>query len=103
MRNKTFEYADCFKKFKIKLLKQVEYFETNELEDQTLFFDEIQYFMRHEEFDENVEIIKNFDICEKIYFIVSGQVQIEAELHSGEVYPLELLEKGDIIGMYSML
>ena len=38
---KTIDYQDGFKKFKIKLLKQIEYFETNDFEDNTLFFDEI--------------------------------------------------------------
>ena len=39
-------YTDGFKRFKIKLLKQIEYFETYDLDDHTMFFDEIQYQMR---------------------------------------------------------
>ena len=59
--------------------------------------------MRPEQIKENEEFIKTLDFCNKIYFIVSGQVQIEATLMSGEVDQLQVLEKGDIIGMYSML
>ena len=57
---KTIDYQDGFKKFKIKLLKQIEYFETNDFEDNTLFFDEIQYFMRQVQIDEKTEFINNF-------------------------------------------
>lgn len=46
LRQNTYNYTDGFKKFKIKLLKQIEYFETYDLEDHTMFFDEIQYQMR---------------------------------------------------------
>lgn len=37
-----------------------------------MFFDEVQYQMNLEEFEENVEIIQPYMICNKLYFIVDG-------------------------------
>lgn len=80
VKSKTINYIDKSKKFKIKLLKQIEYFESYDLEDFSMFFDEVQYQMNLEEFEENIEIIQPYMICNKLYFIVDGQVEIE--LHS---------------------
>ena len=41
--------------------------------------------------------------CDKIYLIVDGQVEIEIQNSAGEICQLEILRKGDIIGMYSIL
>ena len=41
--------------------------------------------------------------CDKIYLIVDGQVEIEIQNLAGEICQLEILRKGDIIGMYSIL
>lgn len=41
IKNHTIHYQDMLKKFKIKLLKQVEYFETYETESNPMFFEEI--------------------------------------------------------------
>jgi len=57
VKSQTINYIDKSKKFKIKLLKQIEYFESYDLEDFSMFFDEVQYQMNLEEFEENVEII----------------------------------------------
>lgn len=46
------------------MLKQIDYFETMLLQEETLFFDELQYFMRIENFKENEFIIKTYDHCD---------------------------------------
>ena len=41
MKNQTLTYFDNSKKFKIKLLQQVEYFESHEMTAHSMFYDEL--------------------------------------------------------------
>ena len=77
IKNHTIQYQDMLKKFKIKLLKQVEYFETYETESNPMFFEEIQYHMKEKSFAQGDEIIHLKQKCKEITWIIEGEVDIE--------------------------
>jgi hypothetical protein len=60
--------------FKKKILNQIDYF--SELLDADYFLEDLQFHMIQENFERDIEIITNGDICEKLYFIVDGDISI---------------------------
>ena len=46
IQHSTLKYKDKLRRFKIKLLKQIEYFETFETDKNQMFFDDITYHMK---------------------------------------------------------
>ena len=67
MKNLTYNYEDPFIKYKKDLLGQVEYF--CEIIDNENLLEDIQFHMKEENFDKDIEIISYGEICEKLYFI----------------------------------
>ena len=55
--------------------------------------------MVEENFEKDIEIISNGDICDKLYFIVQGQVSIEIIKKNGECWEVDVLQEGDVIGL----
>mmetsp|Transcript_1652 Transcript_1652/g.2157 ORF Transcript_1652/g.2157 Transcript_1652/m.2157 type:complete len:117 (-) Transcript_1652:1190-1540(-) len=94
MRHKSVEYQDVWKKFKILLLRRIDYFK---VEPSKQAFDEIQFSMIEEYFEPGSFLFHAGDKCESIYFIVEGQVDIVIEGCDGEAVS-EVLQVGDIIG-----
>ena len=58
MRQNQVKYKDEIKLFKIKLLKQIEYFDIEETSNNQIFFDEIQYHMNKKVYEKGEIIIK---------------------------------------------
>ena len=48
LKRETTKYKDSVKRLKMKLLKQIEYFDIVETENNEMFFEELQYFMEEE-------------------------------------------------------
>lgn len=77
MKKNTINYNDKLKQFKIKLLRQVEYFETYETENNPMFYEEIQYHMEEKTYAQGEEIIYLNQKCTDITFIIEGDIDIE--------------------------
>ena len=58
--------------------------------------------MEEESYLVDIEIMSSGDVCDSIYFIASGKVEIEIH-EDGQCKILDVLKKGDIIGLKSIL
>ena len=96
LKQRALEYQDPWKRFKLMLLSQIDYFEDYK-EDKT-FMDEVHYSMNEESFEKGTEIISTGEKCSSIIFIVSGQVELLVYDDQGNEYVLEILTQGDMIG-----
>ena len=63
--------------FKIKLLKQVEYFDTEDTTNNIIFFDEIQFHMNKKVYEKGDFLASENQKCDKMIFIVEGKIEIE--------------------------
>lgn len=54
--------------------------------------------MKLESLHKGFEIINEGEVCDKIYFIIDGEVIIRAHDNENEFYAIESLYKGGIIG-----
>lgn len=94
-------YQDPWKLFKLKLLKQIDYFQAESHQEE--FLDEIHYYMKEEFYESGTEIISAKEPCQSILFLVQGRIELQILSPTGEIYILETLKQGDIIGQYSVL
>ena len=102
MKKKLSEYDDPWKRFKILLLKQIEYFK--KFKNFPDLLDDIQYHMQEENFECGTDIISCQEQTQSILFVVHGKIQLSVEGDSEqEPEVLEDLVQGDIIGQYSAL
>lgn len=71
-------YDDDWIKFKMVLLKQVDYFRLGPMKPNSdRFYAEIQYYMEESVFQPGTEIIQVGDACGLLMFIVNGLVEVE--------------------------
>ena len=59
--------------------------------------------MKEEFFEEGTEIISSNEQCKQLIFVVQGHIELQIYNSFGEIYILDTLVQGDIIGMYSIL
>ena len=59
--------------------------------------------MVEEEFEKGDQIFDCDEVCDKIYFITEGKVEIEIHNEKNECITIETLGRGDIIGQYSFI
>ena len=64
-------YKDEWKLFKITLLQHVDYFDKQYLKEylDKEFYDEVQYHMQEEFFEQGTQIIAQGEPCTKLYFV----------------------------------
>ena len=94
-------YKDKWIQFKIKLLRQIDYFDTEKYNEE--FFVRIQYHMQEMIYQKGNQILGFEEDCTNIYFIVNGKVDLEIMDQEGNIHVLETLQQGDNIGQYSVL
>ena len=68
------QYKDKWKVFKIKLLKQIDYFDSPDYDE--VFFNEIQYHLKDEFHEEGNVIHLKGDPCRQLMFVVKGRVEL---------------------------
>lgn len=95
------KYNDPWKLFRLKLLKQIDYF--NLPSNQPEFFDEVNYYMEEEFYEQETEILHNCEKCTKIIFIVQGRLNLVIRDPKDETHVLATLRQGDNLGQYSCL
>lgn len=101
MKENTYKYDDDLKRFKIKFLEQIDYF--NEYFDGEDLLNDIQFHLKEKKFTKDMEIIASGDVCAEIIFINQGKVLVEIHKADGECWELDTLRHGDIIGLNSIL
>ena len=69
IQHSTLKYDDKLRRFKIKLLKQIEYFETFETDKNPLFFDDITYYMKPKKYYKGEHILTIGQKCKSIIFV----------------------------------
>ena len=89
MKEKAFKYSDPWKRFKIHLLHQIDYFDEQEMSPEC--FDEIQYNFKEEYMDAGNEFIAAGEQCTAITFVVQGEVELQVFDQMGDEYILETL------------
>jgi len=87
MKKKAIEYNDPWKQFKMKVLRQIDYFENCDDE----FFDETQYFLGEEFFEMGTEVIGAGEPCSSILFVVQGFLELKIFDEEGNSTVLETL------------
>ena len=103
IKDSSKNYNDKLRRFKIKLLKQIEYFETFETDKNLMFFDEIQYHMKQKKYYQGDHLINIGQQCDSVVFVNQGLVEIAIEQENGDMFSLDMLQQGDLIGQYSCL
>jgi len=94
------EYDDPWKKFKLLLLNQVEYFKKHK--DIEGLLDEVQYNMEEEIFEKGAYLTSRDENCKALTFVVDGQIELlDGEGENERV--IETLAQGDTIGQFSVL
>ena len=101
MKLRSMEYKDPWKKFKLMVLQQIDYFNT--VNHNNEFFDEIQYYLNEEYVEAGTEIVSSGEHCSSLIFLVQGQIELVIYDENGNESTLELLNQGDVIGQYSVL
>lgn len=97
LRQVTIKYQDTPKKFKIKLLKQIEYFEPS-VTNYSMFYDELQYQFHEERIEAHTDVIKMNTKCKKLIFVIDGELQVEVQNSEGNMCIIDTLHKGDVVG-----
>ena len=92
MKNSIYKlYTDEWIEFKIKLLKQVDYFKKRlDLNDEK-FFHEMQFFMHEKVFQRGNFIHEAGQRTNDMYFIVNGMVEVQVQDLYGDYHTLEQL------------
>jgi len=90
MKQKALDYSDPWKKFQIKILQQINYFDQQLYDDE--FFDEIHYYLKEEHFEKGTEIIGTAEPCTSLIFVVQGQIELQIFDQDGNKYILEVLK-----------
>ena len=103
MKNSIYKlYTDEWIEFKIKLLKQVDYFKKRlDLNDEK-FFHEMQFFMHEKVFQRGNFIHEAGQRTNDMYFIVNGMVEVQVQDLYGDYHTLEQLLQGSHIFQYSI-
>ena len=86
--------------YKIKLLKQCDYFQEQFLDKE--FFYTMQLHMSSVFFEADAEIIGNNEVCDQIIFIADGEVEVQMYDKMGKKYVVEVLKAGAVINQYGM-
>ena len=120
MKQKAYTYQDPWKQFKVKLLKQVDYFRKNSESQEDFFFEELQQHMVEETYEAGTEIISLNEPLDSMFFIVQGELDLFQSLSSKRKSSsknldqnsnteaekecfVETLGPGDVIGQYSFI
>lgn len=85
-------YEDPWKQFKIKLLRQIDYFSQPGEPTGNLFLEEVQYYMEQELVSKGSIILQQDRPINSIIFVVQGTVIVEVGDHvTGDFYSLMTL------------
>ena len=93
------QYQDRYKVWQKFQLKKIPYF--TDLSFETL--EELSYCLQSEYFQSGQIIFKKDSICEKLYVLVSGEVEIYQSLNSEDLILDTLVATGSIIAIQSVL